>query len=142
MELVMQDKYGRNVTVIVDDEHKQYSVDGISLRLPITTSDAHAIEVINGMAPENWQPPQPSIEEMRTKMSCSPFQGRMALAEAGLLSEVETAISQADEKTKTAWEYALVWQRTSEMISSLAASLNMTEEQVDTLFISAQSIQA
>lgn len=81
-------------------------------------------------------------EQWRQSASCTPFQGRMALADAGLLADVEAAIAQADDKTKVAWEYALEWKRVSPLIATLATSLNITDEQVDTLFKEAASVQA
>lgn len=78
----------------------------------------------------------------REQTTCTPFQGRMALSDAGLLACVETAIAAADEKTKVAWEYALEWKRSSEMISSLATALSMTDEQVDNLFKAAAQVSA
>jgi hypothetical protein len=83
------------------------------------------------------------VEQWRQSASCTPFQGRVALSDAGLLANVETAIAAAaDEKTKVAWEYALEWKRLSPMIVTLATSLNLTDEQVDTLFKEAASVQA
>ena len=81
-------------------------------------------------------------EQWRATASCTPFQGRIALAEANLLTQVEAAIAQADDKTKVAWEYALEWKRLSPMIITLATALNITDEQVDTLFKEAASVQA
>lgn len=82
------------------------------------------------------------LNQWRQSASCTPFQGRMALAEAGLLTEVEMAIAAADEKTKVAWEYALEWKRTSPMIAALSIALNMTDAQVDDLFRAAAQIEA
>jgi len=81
-------------------------------------------------------------EQWRQSASCTPFQGRMALADAGLLSDVETAVAAADEKTRVAWEYALLWQRTSPMIAALAGALQMSEAQIDDLFKAAAQISA
>lgn len=82
------------------------------------------------------------VEQWRQSASCTPFQGRMALADAGLLSDVETAVAAADEKTRVAWEYALLWQRTSPMIAALAGALQMSEAQIDDLFKAAAQISA
>lgn len=82
------------------------------------------------------------LDQWRQSAWCSPFQGRMALANANLLSTVETAISQADEKTIVAWEYALEWKRNSPMIATLMAALNITDIEADDLFKSAQQITA
>jgi hypothetical protein len=83
-----------------------------------------------------------ALQAWREQTTCTPFQGRVALSDAGLLANVETAIAAADEKTKVAWEYALEWKRMSPMIVTLATSLNLTDEQVDTLFKEAASVQA
>lgn len=82
------------------------------------------------------------VEQWRSSASCTPFQGRVALSDAGLLANVETAIAAADEKTKVAWEYALEWKRNSPMITSLATALNMADTQVDDLFKAASQIVA
>lgn len=81
-------------------------------------------------------------EQWRQSAVVTPFQGRMALADAGLLANVETAVAAGDEKTKVAWEYALEWRRTSPLIATLATALNLTETQVDDLFTSAAKITA
>lgn len=82
------------------------------------------------------------LEQWRQTATCTPFQGRMALADAGLLADVETAVSAADDKTKVAWEYALLWQRTSPMIAALGGALQMTDAQIDDLFKAAAQISA
>ena len=82
------------------------------------------------------------LQFARQEMVCTPFQGRMALSDAGLLSAVETAIAAADEKTKVAWEYALEWRRSSPMIAALSTALNMTDAEIDDLFKAASQIVA
>lgn len=82
------------------------------------------------------------LSQWRQYASCTPFQGRMALADAGLLAGVEAAVSAADDKTKVAWEYALEWKRMSPMIASLSGSLQMTDSQIDDLFKAAAEISA
>lgn len=81
-------------------------------------------------------------EQWRQSANCTPFQGRMALSDSGKLAAVETAISAADEKTRTAWEYALIWQRNSPMIETLGAALGMTDVEIDDLFKAATQITA
>lgn len=82
------------------------------------------------------------LQAWRQSASCTPFQGRMALANAGLLTTVETAIAGADQKTKVAWDYALEWKRMSPMIVTLINSLGISETQADDLFKAAQQIEA
>lgn len=81
-------------------------------------------------------------EQWRQSAVVTPFQGRMALADAGLLANVLTAIESADEKTKVAWEYALEWKRNSPMIATLMAALNISDSQADDLFKAASQITA
>lgn len=83
-----------------------------------------------------------ALQQWREQTTCTPFQGRMALAQAGLMPQVDAIIAAADDVTKTAWEYALEWKRTSPMIAALAGALELTETQVDDLFKAAQTIEA
>jgi len=71
--------------------------------------------------------------------SVAPYQARRALNAAGLRSAVEAAVAAASYDVQDAWEYALVVERSSPMIAALAASLGLTETQVDDLFIVAAS---
>lgn len=90
--------------------------------------------------------PQPEIALMnfRVALKCSPFQGRMALSNAGYLAQVEAIINDVNtpKETKLAWEYAIEWRRLSPMIDTLATNLGLTDEQVDQLFRDAQQITA
>jgi hypothetical protein len=117
---------------------------------PATQYIVRAIpENISGKWVERWDvksytPTELSerLDEWRQSASCTPFQGRMALSDAGLLASVEAAIAQADEKTKVAWEYALEWKRMSPMIATLGAALNLTDAEIDDLFKAAAEISA
>lgn len=79
----------------------------------------------------------------RQTATCTPFQGRVALANANLIAQVEAMMNESSTpyETKTAWEYALVWNRTSPLVESLGAALSLTPEQIDDLFKAAQNIQ-
>jgi hypothetical protein len=82
------------------------------------------------------------VEQWRQSAVVTPFQGRMALADAELLSDVEAAVAAADAKTQVAWEYALEWKRLSPMIATLGAALNLTDAEIDDLFKAAAEISA
>lgn len=84
----------------------------------------------------------PDIDDERAHMVCTPFQGRVALANAGMLAQVQTAVDAADDTTKLAWEYATEWRRLSPMITALASALSLSDTQVDDLFRSAMQISA
>lgn len=71
-------------------------------------------------------------------------QARLALAGAGKLAAVESAIAALPEPQKTAaqieWEYSNEVQRHNGFVSQLAPALGMTEEQLDALFIQAAAL--
>lgn len=79
-------------------------------------------------------PPVPSSVTM--------FQAREQLRRDGLLATVDAAVAQADDATKLAWEYATALERTSPTVAAIAAVLNLTSEQMDTMFRSAEQITA
>lgn len=104
---------------------------------------------VNGVWTQQWRVDDMTPEEIAARIaawragaSCTPFQGRVALSNAGLLAQVEAAIQSADDKTKIAWEYAILWERMSPMILSLSSALGLSETQVDDLFKQAAEITA
>jgi desulfoferrodoxin (superoxide reductase-like protein) len=82
------------------------------------------------------------LEDNRVPKVVSRFQARAALAMAGLLDAVEAVIGQADIITRIAWQDAQEFRRDSPTIAALAATLNLTNEQLDALFIQAATITA
>lgn len=74
----------------------------------------------------------------------SRFQAKAALLAAGMLSTVEAMM--ADPETpavaKLAWAEALEFNRTSPTVLSMAAALQLTDAQLDELFIAASTITA
>lgn len=72
--------------------------------------------------------------------SVTPRQVRLLLLAQGLLPQVEALIAQQDEATKIAWEYASEFRRDDPLLLSLAANLNLTEQQLDEFFIAAELI--
>ena len=66
-------------------------------------------------------------------------QARLALLGAGLLTSVETALDALSEPAKSAarieWDYSNEVQRHNGLVSSLGPALNLTSEQIDTLFV-------
>ena len=89
-------------------------------------------------------PPDPAeaLAAERADMVVSRFQARAALHAAGLLPQAEAAVSQADALTRMAWADAVVFQRTSPTIAAMAATLGLTETQVDDLFRAAMGVKA
>jgi hypothetical protein len=70
------------------------------------------------------------------------FQTKAALASAGLLDAVESAIGGSDIVVRLAWSDALEFERASPTIAALASELSLSGEQVDDLFRLAATIKA
>ena len=77
------------------------------------------------------------------KMEMSPRQARLVLAQMNLLSSIEMVIEGLPEPQKTfikiEWEYG-TFIRYSESLVGLAAQMNLTETQLDQMFIAGQDI--
>lgn len=71
----------------------------------------------------------------------SRLQAKAALFQAGLLSQVEAAISEADPIVQMAWADAIEFRRQSPVILAMAGELNLSEAQVDDLFRAASLIE-
>jgi hypothetical protein len=94
-------------------------------------------------APPPYVPsPEQILQQERERMVVSPFQGRMALINAGLMSQVEAMMADPStpQETKVAWEYAIEWRRLSPLIETLGSALSLTAVQLDDLFKNAQQI--
>jgi len=92
-----------------------------------------------GNTPEPYVPPPPPIPATVTR-----FQALAVLAAGGYLDTVRTYIATLDQNNvqRLAWENATDWERTSPTLNALAAMLNLTDTQVDDLFIAASQVSA
>lgn len=70
------------------------------------------------------------------------YQFKAALMNAGLYEKAAAAAETAGGLTWLAWQTATEFQRSSPNIATLAASLGLTDAQVDELFIAAAKITA
>jgi len=72
------------------------------------------------------------------------FQALAVLAAGGYLPTIKTYIATLGEDniTRLAWENATDWERSSPTLNALAAMLNLTDTQVDDLFVAASNISA
>ena len=98
-----------------------------------------------GPLPET--PPDPlaqikSLEAERAAMAVSRFQAMASLLDAGLLSQVNTALADAGPLAQLAWAEATEFRRNSPTIAGLASGLGLTDTQVDDLFRAAALITA
>lgn len=83
--------------------------------------------------------PEPADQEVAAiPSSVTMRQARLALLQAGLLAQVDAAIT--DPAAKIEWEYAQTVERTSSLTQSMAASLGLTEAQLDQLFSQASTL--
>lgn len=93
-------------------------------------------EIAPYVEPEPLPAVIPSIVTMR--------QARLALLQQGLLSEVQLVIqalpSPQKEAAEIEWEYALDVNRQSPLVQSLAASLELSEDDLDLLFTLASNL--
>ena len=71
-------------------------------------------------------------------------QARLALHEAGLLSNVSTAIASLSEPAKTKaqieWEYSNALQRDNPFVTTLGNALGLSSDDIDNLFITASGL--
>jgi len=92
-----------------------------------------------GNTPDPYVPPPPPIPSTVTR-----FQALAILAAGGYLDTVRTYINTLDQNNvqRLAWENAADWERTSPTLNALAQMLNLTDAQVDDLFIAASQVSA
>lgn len=86
--------------------------------------------------PSELPPPQPPVIPFVVSMR----QARLALLQTGLLETVNTAIASGNEVDKITWEYATEVQRTDALVQNLASGLNLTEKDLDNLFMLASTL--
>lgn len=103
------------------------SKDGASQRAVNSQDDVLPDEVYSEMAVTIVAPViVPTIVTMR--------QARLALLKAGLLTQVNTAVANADDAAKITWEFSSEVRRDDPLVTQLAAALNLNSSQLDQLF--------
>ena len=66
-------------------------------------------------------------------------QARLQLLEVGLLDDVEALVA-LDRKSQIEWEYASEVYRQSPLIEAVKGALNLTDTQIDSMFIEASKL--
>lgn len=94
---------------------------------------------VNPPEPEQEEPPLNGVPQVVTR-----FQARAALHLAGLLTTVESLMTdpQTDMLARLAWQDAQEFRRQSPTVLSMAATLGLTDAQLDALFTTAAGIEA
>ena len=85
----------------------------------------------------DWVEPAPVVQVPQV---VTMRQARLALNDAGLLATVQAAINDGSAEAKITWEYSSEVQRNNGLVPTMAASLGMTETQIDDLFIAAAAL--
>ena len=71
-------------------------------------------------------------------------QARLALLDAGLLANVQTAINSLPEPSKTKamieWDYSNALQRDNPFVTTLGTALGLSSDDIDNLFITASGL--
>lgn len=88
---------------------------------------------------DEWNANQPTIDDKRNSMSCTPWQMVQALNDMNMLESVEAYIETAPVLIKQGWNKAPSYHRTSEWITQAITGLGLTDEQADQIFTLAMS---
>jgi hypothetical protein len=101
----------------------------------------------NGVWVQSWVVSQSSPEdiatrqfEMRRHMSATPLQIRRALRRVGLLDSVTAFVSSASPEISEAWEYATRIERDDPLLIACAATLGVTDTEIDEIFFLAATL--
>lgn len=70
--------------------------------------------------------------------SITAYQARIVLSEAGLLTQVESAVNTVGGELKIRWDYAGTLNRHHPDVLAIVSTLGWTSDQLDDLFIAAQ----
>ena len=94
---------------------------------------------VNPPEPEQEEPPLKGVPQAVTR-----FQARAALHLAGLLPRIEALMADpsTDQLARLAWTDAQEFRRQSPTMLSMAATLGLTDAQLDALFTTAAGIEA
>ena len=69
--------------------------------------------------------------------SVSAAQIRLALSHAGLLAAVNAGVGTASTDVQTYWQYSTTFERNNPLLEQMAASLGLSDAQVDAVFVAA-----
>ncbi|MEM1079216.1 MAG: hypothetical protein AAGI09_11860 [Pseudomonadota bacterium] len=101
-------------------------------------------QTVEGLEIAAYEPPDPTPEEAldaeRAAMSCSRFQAKVVLEEAGLLASAEAAVQTLSSRQRMAWTDQDRFTRMSPTIIEVADILDLSPTQVDDLFRQAATI--
>lgn len=79
-------------------------------------------------------PPEAPPEKVRQRTTITMRQARLYLQQKGLLEQVDALISTLDEAAQIEWRYASTVEISSPLVQMIAELLELTKEQVQTMF--------
>ena len=87
----------------------------------------------------------PKETEMEIPIQVTMRQARLALLQAGLLDDIETAINSIEDETirksiQIEWEYAMDIRRDWQALKLVTQQMGMTDDQLDELFLTASKL--
>ena len=97
-------------------------------------------EMVDGRWQYKWTVRDLTPEEIEARYKASIpqvvtiRQAKLALLQAGLLDDVEAAMTQADRATQIEWEYATEFRRDWPALIAMQPLLGLTDTQIDDLF--------
>ena len=102
-----------------------------------------SIESVLSSTLEGVEIDQPDVELQDVPQVISKFQGKAILHKLGFLTKVLSVIEDpnTDPLVKLAWDNVSEFRRNSPMLKSLGIALELTDEQLDELFIEAGKIE-
>lgn len=93
--------------------------------------DAGYTDITDSWPPAPLPPPVPNVTAVQI---------RLQLNKQGLRTQVETAVASGSQDLKDKWQYGNVFSSTDSDIQTMATSLGLTQEQLDTLFTEAATL--
>ena len=127
---------------VADDKSKVFSSSSNTF---VNTSDNTFTEWLKNHIPSTINSME-ELEKVLTDANVFPYvhvtarQARLVLLNAGLLNQVETAVTQAGTEAKICWDYSTEIHRNSSFIAFIGLSLGLTDTQIDDLFKQAATL--
>jgi len=122
----------------------KFPADILVLPADIAKEDREAAQYIDGIVTIDpyYTPEEPVIVDPITQVpnKVSMRQARLALHNAGLLSAADAFVQSLGGAAQIEWEYAQEIRRDHALVAALQAELQLTDEQIDQLFIAANAL--
>ena len=126
---------------VFEDYIEIYDNDVLTDRLPKTNDEYNTVELML----DSLQPKPDKVMPGNVPYEVSMRQGRLALLQYNLLDTVNTIIARMPgiqgAAARIEWEYATGIKRSSALVAGLIPYLGLTEDQLDELFILANTFE-